>query len=106
MMPAIAFVTELSWRLVVQRTVRSHRVVFAPKPLSFLPCVRHVLELLHLQELVPEPTVERLAVAVLPRTPRRYRQGFGPLPRQPLSQRLTNKLRTVVAADAPWCSTP
>src|SRR5260370_12558303 len=100
MQSACAFVPELFRRLVGQRAVRSHRVVFAPIPLSFLPSVRHVLELFHLQELVPEPTIERLGNSVFPGARRRYRDRLCPLLRQPLSQRFAYDFRAVVAADA------
>src|SRR6516162_7003308 len=50
----VALVTELPGRLVTQRTVWTHRVVFAPEPISFLLRVTLVLELFPLQELVAE----------------------------------------------------
>src|SRR3954451_7698169 len=68
----VALRGELLGRLVTQRAVRTHRVVFPPIPRSFLPPVLFVLELLPLQELVAEPAVERLADSVLPRAARRH----------------------------------
>src|SRR4249920_2245337 len=96
----VALVAELSGRLVVQRAVRTHPVVFAPEPLSLLLGVPVVLELLALQELVAEAAVERLAAAVLPRAARRHLDRLGPLARQPAAKRLADELAAVVAADA------
>src|SRR6185312_9634033 len=83
---------ELLGRLVAQRTVWTHRVVFAPKPPPFLSGVAVVLELLTLQELVTKATVERLADPVLPRAARRHLDRLGPLRRQPAGQRLADEL--------------
>src|SRR5262245_51782375 len=68
----VALVAELLGRLVVQRAVRAHRVVFTLEPPPFLPGVVVVLELLALEELVAEAAVERLAAAVLPGAARRH----------------------------------
>src|SRR4051794_17393015 len=56
---SVALVAELLGRFVIQRAVRTHRVVFAPKPAPFLLGVPVVLELLTLEELVTETAVER-----------------------------------------------
>src|SRR3954464_4334222 len=88
----VALGGELLGRLVAQRAVRPHRVVFAPEPPPFLPGIAVVLELLALQELVAEAAVERLADAVLPRPARRHLDRLGPLPRQPAAKRLADEL--------------
>src|SRR5262245_65712030 len=97
MQSSVALVAELRRRLVTQGTVRPDLVVLAPKPRPLVLGVRRRLEQLHLQELVPEPTMERLDVAVLPRAPGRHRNRLGPLLRQPAVQRLADELRAVVA---------
>src|SRR5690349_22349102 len=97
----VALVAELFGRLVIQRTVRTHRVVFAPEPSSFLLGVLVVLELLSLQELVAKAAVERLADSVFPGAPRRHGDRLGTLSRQPTGQGLADELRSVVATDAP-----
>jgi len=50
--PLVASRTELLRRRVVQRAVRSHRIVFPSEPRSLFPGVLHVLELHPLEELV------------------------------------------------------
>src|SRR6185369_1919791 len=75
----VTLVAELLGRLIIQRAVRTYRVVLPPKPAPFFPGVPVVLELLALQELVSETAVKRLADSVLPRTSRRHRDRLGPL---------------------------
>src|SRR4051812_46100352 len=101
MQAAVALVAELPGRFVTNRAVRPDRVVLAPEPLPFLLRVRRRLELLHLQELIPEPAVKRLDKAVFPRPPGCHRQRFRSLARQPVPQRRANELRAVVTADPP-----
>src|SRR3954453_15357029 len=57
------------------------------------------LEYLPVQQLVPQPAVERLAVGVRPRAPRGDVEGLGPTTGQPAPHRLGDELRPVVAAD-------
>src|SRR3954468_10057738 len=57
------------------------------------------LEHLSVQQLVPQPAVERLAVGVLPRAPRGDVQRLRPTTGQPATHRLGDELRPVVAAD-------
>jgi hypothetical protein len=53
---------ELFRRLVNQRAAWPHGVVLALKPRSLSPGIRHVLELLHLQELVAEEPEHELGL--------------------------------------------
>src|SRR5580698_709482 len=101
---SVTLLAELLGRLVLQRTVRTHRVVFPVEPPSFLLGILFVLELLALQKLVSEAAVERLADTVLPGSARRHLDRLGSFPRQPAGQCLADELRTVVAADIPRCS--
>src|SRR4051812_39148125 len=57
------------------------------------------LEHLSVQQLVPQPAVERLAVGVLPRAPRGDVQRLRPTSGQPAPDRLGDELRPVVAPD-------
>src|SRR5262245_61465329 len=65
------------------------------------PRLGQVRKLLHVQQLVAQPAVERLRVAVLPRRPRRDVQGLGVGPLQPTPQRPRDELRSVVAPQMP-----
>src|SRR5579859_5558982 len=96
----VALGGKLLGRLVVQRTMRPHRVVLALEPPPFLLGIPLILELLALKELVAEATVERLADSVFPRAARCHLDRLGPLPRQPAGQRLADELAAVVVLDA------
>src|SRR5262245_14894986 len=89
---------ERRWRAVAQRTVRPDRVVLLLPLLAQHPRLQQAGELLALQQLIPQPAVERLGVAILPRCPRLDVQRPDARPRQPGPQRLGNQLRPVVAA--------
>src|SRR5271170_1282977 len=95
----VAFLTEFSRRLVLDRTVRPDRVVFPPEPARLGSSVRHALELHSLQELVSQPTVKRLDVTVLPRASRLHGNRFGTDLLPPVRQGLADELRPVVAAN-------
>jgi len=76
-----------------------HRVVVPPPTLDEHLGLQERVELLSGQELVAEPAVEALAVAVLPRTARFDEQSFHADLGEPLTHLLGRKLRTIVAAD-------
>jgi len=86
-------------RLVPQRTVRTAMIVLHPIPRPIGPRLGQIGKLLPRQKLVPQPAVERLGVAVLPRAARldiqRLHLGIG----QPAANRRSDELRPVVAAD-------
>ena len=74
---------ELRRRLAAQRRMRP-RLVIVPTPLGAQdPCLQFGGKFLPVQELVPQPAVERFTVGVLPRAPRGDVQRLHPLPRQP-----------------------
>ncbi len=81
---------------VSQRTVGTLLVVSnspgCPQRLSRL----HVVEYLTAEEFVPQPTVETLRIAVLPRTPRRNVHWTDARMTKPRTQACRNELRTVV----------
>src|SRR5207253_8526067 len=79
----VAFVTELLRRLVAQAAVRADRVVLPTPPVRLRLRVRRRLELPAVQELVPQPAVERLNEPVLPRARLRHRDRLPPAPLQP-----------------------
>src|SRR5262245_5860459 len=85
-------------RAVAQRTVRPDRVVLLFPLLTQHPRLQQAGELFGLQQLIPQPAVERLGVAVLPRCPRLNVQCPDARLRQPGPQRLGDQLRSVVAA--------
>src|SRR5262249_61552075 len=88
----VALVAELPRRLVPQPAVRPHPVVLAAEPRRLRPRVRHRLELARLQELVAQPAVERLDVALLPRAPGRHRRQLAAPAGQPAAQRPPHEL--------------
>src|SRR5262245_65557840 len=88
----VALVAERLRRLVAQAAVGPHRVVLAPPPVRLRLCIRRRLELPAVEELVPQPAVERLDEPVLPRTGRRHRDRFGSPLRSPTTQRLADRL--------------
>ena len=71
-----------------------HRVVVPPPTLDEHLGLQERVELLSGQELVAEPAVEALAVAVLPRTARFDEQSFHADLGEPLTHLLGRKLRT------------
>ena len=76
-----------------------HRVVVPPPTLDEHLGLQERVELLSGQELVAEPAVEALAIAVLPRAAWFDEQGFHANLGEPLTHLLGRKLRTIVAAD-------
>ncbi len=87
--------------LVSQRTVRPAVIVRQLVILAQHPRLRQAGEQLTIQQLVPKPTVERLAVGILPRAARRDVQRLDAALRQELANRLGDELRAIVAADVP-----
>src|ERR1700733_11915287 len=80
---AVTLVAEFLGRLVCQSAVWTDGVELAPEARGLCLRVRRRLECHTLQELVPEPAVERLDQAVLPRTARCDLDRLRPLARQP-----------------------
>ena len=76
-----------------------HRVVVPPPTLDEHLGLQERVELLSGQELVAEPAVEALAIAVLPRAAWFDEQGFHANLGEPLTHLPRRKLRTIVAAD-------
>src|SRR5262249_12909893 len=88
-------------RPVAQRAVGPNRVVLLPPGLRYHPRLQHAGELFPLQQLIPQPAVERLRVPVLPRRLGLDVQPAHPAARQPLPDGSRDELRAVVAADVP-----
>ena len=84
---------------IAQRTVRPHGVVVLPPPLNHHPGLPQAVEDLSIEQFIPQPPVETLAIAVLPRTTGLDVERSGTHRRQPCPQRLGGELRTVVRAD-------
>src|SRR5262245_6224309 len=80
-------------------------VLVSPLPRQH-PRLQQAAELLGVEELVPQPAVERLRVPVLPRRARRDVQHLDRLLLQPAADRLRDELRAVVAADVPRRAAP
>src|SRR5205085_12582554 len=89
---------ELGGGLVIQTAVRPAVVVVAtPRPGQAL-CLEHVVEHLGVQQFPPQPAVEALSIAILPRRTRSNVQGANVCRRQKLANRQGYKIRAVIAA--------
>src|SRR5262245_17169062 len=85
---------------IAQRTVRALSVVILLPKVGQRLGLRHGLELLQLQELVPQPAVERLHIAVLPGASRGYVQRPRTRRLQVRADGCRREFRAVVAPDA------
>src|SRR5918993_5315150 len=88
-----------SRRAVAERGVRAHLIVVAPPALDHDLCLAQAVEDLAIEQLVPEPGVEALDEAVLPRAARGDVGGLGTHGRDPFLDGLGHELRSVVGAD-------
>src|SRR5262245_52571124 len=102
----LARLAELVWCGVIQRTVWTYCVVFSSIPRPLRASVRYALEFRPLEKLIPQPTVECFDVSVLPGTRGRHGNRLRTDPLQPVRQRRTDELRTVVAPNPCRCPTP
>ncbi len=84
---------------VPQARMRSPVVVLQPPLHAQHPGLRQRSEQLRIQQLIPQPPVEALGVAVLPRAARLDIQRLDPRRLQPKADPPGNKLRAVIAAD-------
>src|SRR5439155_10821770 len=82
----VATATELLRRLIVEAAMRSNRVVLPSPPVRLALRIRHRYELVAIQKLIPQPTMKRFDVTVLPRTRRRHLDRLGALLWQPTGQ--------------------
>src|SRR5918997_6192434 len=88
-----------SWRAVAERGVRAHLVVVPPPALDHDLRLAQAVEDLPVEQLVPEPGVEALDEAVLPRAARRDVGGPGTHGRDPFLDGLGHELGAVVGAN-------
>ncbi len=94
------------WRSVVQRRVRSQRVIYHSPFLDHDLCLSQRVKNLSVQAFIPELPVEALAVTVLPRTPRLNVQRSRSQIPQPLPKFPGHELRSVVRSNVLWNSSP
>src|ERR1044072_914389 len=87
------------WRLVAQRGMRAHRVVVPSPALDDDLCLAQRVEDLAIEQLVTQPGIERLDVAVLPRRARGDVGRLGADARDPGLDRLGHELGSVVGSD-------
>ena len=88
--------------LVAQGSVRRHGVVMSSPAFDDDLALGERIEDFTIQKFIAKPIVERLDEAILSRAARHDVGCLGPDCGQPVSQRLSNELRTIVGANMDW----